>query len=88
MSPIERKWWFALPVMMLAVLATSFLFQIEQVPRSYSLAWFVIFSLCAGGLQRLLSFMTWLLLLWLAPGLVDKRLADPKPSAWSAMRKR
>jgi uncharacterized BrkB/YihY/UPF0761 family membrane protein len=86
MSPIERQWWFELPMMMLAALATFFLFHNAQVPGTYSLAWFVIFSLCAGALQRLLSFMTWLLLLWLAPGLVDKRLANPQPSAWSKMR--
>lgn len=88
MSPIERKWWFELPVMLLAGLATFFLFRQAQVPHAYSLAWFVIFSLCTAALQRLLSFMTWLLLLWLAPGLIDKRLADPQPSAWSTMRKR
>lgn len=75
MYRIERKWWFALPVMLLAMLATLCLLNYAQLPRTDSLAWFVIFSLCCVPLQRVLSFFAWLVLLWLAPGLADKKLA-------------
>lgn len=70
MSPIERKWWFALPLMLVSVIATMFLLRSALVPSTGSLSWILVFSLCTTGLQRLLSFLAWLLLLWLAPNLV------------------
>ena len=76
MSLIERKWWFAMPVMFLAMGATLWLLDCAQVPRTFSLAWITIFSLCCVPLQRCLSFLLWILLLWLAPGLADKKLAQ------------
>ena len=76
MSPIERKWWFAMPVMFLAMGATLWLLNCAQVPRTFSLAWITIFSLCCVPLQRSLSFLLWILLQWLAPGLAVKKLAQ------------
>ncbi len=76
MSQIERKWWFATPVMFLAMGATLWLLDCAQVPRTLSLAWFTILSLCCVPLQRCLSFLLWILLLWVAPGLADKKLAQ------------
>ena len=52
MSQIERKWWFAMPVMFLAMGATLWLLDCAQVPRTLSLAWVTIFSLCCVPLQR------------------------------------
>ena len=75
MSSVERKWWFFLPLMVLACLSTLFLFRSAQVPSTGSLAYFLIFALCSACLHRVLSFLTWLLLLWLAPKLADRRIA-------------
>lgn len=74
MSSVERKWWFFLPLMVLACLSTLFLFRSAQVPSTGSLA-FLLFALCFACLHRVLSFLTWLLLLWLAPMLADRRIA-------------
>ena len=75
MSPIERKWWFALPVMFIAMATTLWLLDYAQVPRTYSFAWVIIFSLCSVPLQRSLSFLVWVLLLWLAPEVADSKRA-------------
>ncbi|MBB5608966.1 MULTISPECIES: hypothetical protein [unclassified Janthinobacterium] len=76
MSPIERKWWFAFPLMAVATLATYVLFDSAQVPSTASLARAVIFGLCFGSLYRCLSFCIWLLLLWVAPGAIDRKLLN------------
>lgn len=75
MSPIERKWWFMLPVMTVAALATVFLLRSAQVPDSNRLAHGLIFGLCFAALHRGLSFCIWMGLLWLAPELADRKLA-------------
>ncbi|MFZ4876722.1 hypothetical protein ACL9RI_16710 [Janthinobacterium sp. Mn2066] len=76
MSPIERKWWFAFPLMAVAAIATSLLLDSAQVPSTTSLARAVIFGLCFEALYRGLSFSIWLLLLWAAPGVIDKKLLN------------
>lgn len=45
MFSVERKWWFYLPLMVLACLSTLFLFRSAQVPSTGSLAYFLIFCL-------------------------------------------
>lgn len=76
MSPIERKWWFAFPVMAVSTIAISFLMESAQVPYTASLARAVIFGLGFASLYRGLSFSIWLLLLWVAPGVIDKKLLN------------
>ena len=75
MSPIERKWWFMLPVMTVAAVATLFLLDSANVPNTNPFARGLIFGLCFVALHRGLSFCVWLGLLWGAPGLADKTLA-------------
>ena len=75
MSPIERKWWFMLPVMTVAAVATMFLLDSAHVPHTNPFARSLIFGLCFVALHRGLSFCVWLGLLWGAPGLADKTLA-------------
>ena len=76
MSPIERKWWFAFPLMALSAIAISLLLESAQVPHTASLARAVIFGLSFGALYRGFSFSIWLLLLWAAPGVIDKKLVN------------
>ena len=81
MSPVERKWWFMLPVMTVAALATAFLLRSAQVPDSNPLAHGLVFGLCFAALHRGLSFCIWMVLLWLAPELADSKLAKHRPPA-------
>ncbi|QYG08801.1 MULTISPECIES: hypothetical protein [unclassified Janthinobacterium] len=81
MSPIERKWWFMLPVMTVAAVATLFLLDSANVPNTNLFARSLIFGLCFASLHRGLSFCIWMGLLWGAPGLADSKLAKGKPAS-------
>jgi len=76
MSPIERKWWFMLPVMTIAAVATLFLLDSANVPNTNPFAHGLIFGLCFTSLHRGLSFCIWMGLLWGAPGLADSKLTE------------
>ena len=81
MSPIERKWWFMLPVMVLSGIATQFLLTSAELPHAPSFARSLIFGLCFVTLYRGLSFCIWMGLLWGAPGLADSKLTEGKPAS-------
>ena len=52
MSPIERKWWFMLPVMVLSGIATQFLLTSAELPHAPSFAGSLIFGLCIVTVPR------------------------------------
>lgn len=81
MSPIERKWWFMLPVMVLSGIATQFLLTSAELPHAPSFAGSLIFGLCIVTLYRGLSFCIWMGLLWVAPGLADGKLGRRPPAS-------
>jgi hypothetical protein len=77
MSKIERKRWFELPVLMVAILYTFALFRLTGVQQPESLLavldkWFV-FGLTMFGLQRLISFYAWLVVLQVPPKLAAQK---------------
>lgn len=69
MSELERKWWFSLPVGMLAMLATLWLLHtvgFTPFPQ-YGVAQWAVYFLCFVGLQRCISFLGWLTVLIVSP---------------------
>lgn len=66
-SRLERKWWFAAPVAVLAVLLTQYVMNAAGIVRPYNFSQWLLYFLCFAGLQRGFSFAGWLLVLCLAP---------------------
>lgn len=67
MTRLERKWWFAGPVAMLAVIMTRYLMDSVGIQHQVGFAQMAIFILCVAGLQRAFSLLGWLLVLFLSP---------------------
>ena len=63
----ERKWWVMAPTVLLAVFATQYLMRHAGLEQPYNAAQWVLYVLCAGTLQRVLSFAAWLLALAVSP---------------------
>ena len=66
-SKLERKWWFALPVGALAAILTLHFVSSAGIEHPYNFSQWVLYFLCFTGLQRGLSFVSWLLVLGLSP---------------------
>ena len=66
-SRLERKWWFAAPVAVAAVLLTQYVMNAAGIAHPYRVSQWVLYFLCFAGLQRGFSFAGWLLVLCLAP---------------------
>jgi hypothetical protein len=66
-SQLERQWWFIAPVSALAVLLTMYVMRSAGIVHPYNIAQWILYILCAVGLQRGLSLAGWLLALWVAP---------------------
>lgn len=69
MSALEKKWWFYLPVVMLATICTRYLLDSVGFPPlgEFGLAHWVVYGLCFGALWRGISFAGWLLVLSVSP---------------------
>lgn len=63
----ERKWWVMAPTVLLAVFATQYLMRHAGLEQPYNAAQWVLYVLCAGTLQRVLSFAAWLVALAVSP---------------------
>lgn len=66
-SKLERKWWFQIPVIALALILTAYLIYAAGFPNTYSFARWMLYSLSFIGLKRAISFIGWLLVLCLSP---------------------
>jgi hypothetical protein len=66
-TKLERNWWFLLPVTGLAAALTAYLMDSAGLARPYTVAQWVLYGVCFGGLQRGFSFVGWLLVLFLSP---------------------
>lgn len=78
MSPIERKKWFIVIVCFLSSFLNIILIRaagLTPYPLDNAAA-FVLMTCSWAAIYRGLSFMGWLLALWLAPHLADKRIGN------------
>lgn len=66
-SKLERKWWFATPISVLAVFLTAYVMNSAGIPHPYNFSQWVLYLLCLTGLQRGMSFAIWLLVLCFSP---------------------
>lgn len=66
-SRLERKWWFSVPVSLLAFFLTEFVMHCAGILHPYNFAQWTLYFTCFVGLQRSLSFAGWLLVLCLSP---------------------
>lgn len=77
MYPIERKLWFTAIICFFTSFLNIFLIRaagLDPYPLD-NIAAFVLMMLSWAAIHRGLSFAGWLLVLWLAPQLADKRIA-------------
>ncbi|WP_300751702.1 hypothetical protein [Janthinobacterium sp.] len=74
MSSIERKWWFVMPVAGLSGMFMMLLAHHAGITPVEGASRYLLLMLCYAALYRGLSFIGWLGLLLVAPGLADKRL--------------
>ena len=73
MSSLERKWWFVAPVAGVSVWLTMQLIALAGMPTgSLSASQWLVAFLCFVGIQRCVSFATWLGFLAVAPDLARK----------------
>ena len=66
-SKLEKRWWFELPVFVLAALFTSHLMDSAGITSPYEFSGWAIYVLCFAGLERGLSFALWLVALSVTP---------------------
>lgn len=81
MSPLERKWWFALPVMVLTTMCTLYLMDSAGVPNGMdkSAAQWIVHLMCFFCVWRALSLAGWLLVWAFSPTVAGSRPAFTKP---------
>lgn len=68
-SKLERKWWFVGPVTAVAALLANMLTAAAGLLQPFNSAQWLLYLLAFVGIQRSLSFVTWLLVLGVAPAL-------------------
>ena len=73
MSSVENKWWFIAIVSAGSAVLTQLLFLAAGLSITASGWTLVIFALCVSALFRLVSFLGWLAVLAIAPGLAARR---------------
>ena len=66
-SKLERTWWFALPVGVLAGFLTIVLLTRSGITNPYTNPQWILFAITFAGLQRALSFMGWLFVCCFSP---------------------
>lgn len=66
-SKLEREWWFSIPVLVLAGLASWYLFKASGLPAPYNFAGAAIYMLCSVALQQGFSLLGWMLVALLSP---------------------
>jgi hypothetical protein len=66
-SKLEKKWWFQLPVCVMAALLTSYVMDSAGITHPYKFSGWVIYALCFAGVERGLSFALWLVILSVTP---------------------
>ncbi len=66
-SKLDRKWWFFVPVIVLASISTSYFMSAAGLVYPYNFAQWMLYALCFVGLQRGISFAGWLLFVCLLP---------------------
>jgi hypothetical protein len=79
MSKLERKWWFALPVLLLTVVSTFWLcwaLRFPDVLTPFSFPHLLVFVISLHSFRRLYSWAIWAALLWFAPAVVGERPAN------------
>ncbi|KAB8042841.1 hypothetical protein [Janthinobacterium aquaticum] len=77
MYPIEQKLWFVAIICFFTSFLNIFLIRAAglQLYPLDNIAAFVLMMLSWAAIYRSLSFAGWLLVLWMAPHLADKRIA-------------
>ncbi len=66
-SSLERKWWFVVPVTVLAMFVTRYLMDGAGLAHPQNLCQWALFCLCFGALHQIFSLLGWFLVLTLSP---------------------
>lgn len=64
-TKIERTWWFRTLCAALAAMASVKLMALAGIATPYHFSTWVLFGFCLFGLQRLIAFTGWLVILCL-----------------------
>jgi hypothetical protein len=73
---IRRKWWFIVPVIILAGVSTLCLCWALGFPNPFipfSIAHLIVFMILLDSFQRFYSWVLWWTLVWIAPARVGEK---------------
>ena len=79
MSPVERKWWFVVPVCFVTTFCTRYLLESAGFPPimvEFNVVQWIIYFLCFCVLWRGFSFAGWLLVLGISPSMAGARTQE------------
>lgn len=66
-SKLERKWWFAVPVLALSVVCTLWLLRGAGIGHPEAAPQWLVYFLCLFGFQQVFGFLGWFGMVLLAP---------------------
>ena len=72
MTNLEKKWWFLIPVTILAGLITWWMLQVNGIESGRHWSFALVFALCVVAIENLFSFLIWTAVVMVSPRLAKK----------------